>query len=79
METRLAACTQPVVQLLLAKRVVDVRDISCKEQDDPQSDKYRAILLKTHTHTHTLSSQHHCNKELLVYSYTAKSFTRKET
>lgn len=36
----------PVVQLLLTKRVVDVHNISCKEDDDPQSNEHRAFLLK---------------------------------
>lgn len=36
----------PVVQLFLTKRVVDVHNISCKEDGDPQSNKHGAFLLK---------------------------------
>ena len=36
----------PVLQLLVAKRVVDIHDISSKEHDDPQSNEHRAFLLK---------------------------------
>lgn len=36
----------PVVQLLLTKRVVDIRDVPCEEHDDPQSNKHWAVFLK---------------------------------
>lgn len=41
------AGTLPVLQLLVTKRVVDVHYIPAKERDDPQSDKYRTLLLVT--------------------------------
>lgn len=42
---KIAARTPPVVQLLMTKCVVDIHYIPCKEHDDPQSNKYRTLLL----------------------------------